>query len=543
MYNQNSLGAAPLVAAALGRSLGVEIRVSESAGTAYTDGDSQITLPVLPVNLDEQTERMLWGFIHHEAGHCRHSDLAYQEDPIVDDEFIRLMTGILEDARMEAAHIRLYPGAERVLRKLVETLVDLEFWSKPKPDHKPSEVFAAFALYYLRSTLLSQTALAPHRDLAREILEGHIGRSSVSRAVAVLQDVRGAKETYDCVDIALALRTLLRDEQEGNGDVPPETSNTEESSTSSQDDGLDKTMSPDDDPFDDILGGEVDSDLNLGDLGDALSSALSDQLEGSSSGRALALPEGVYEITGHRDDGAVRDAKSHTVKLASQLKRVLETSKRISTPRQKRGKRIGRRDVYRVALGEDRIFQHKVKQPAVNSAIVSLKDVSSSMRDRITTANQASLATSLALSEVKNVEHTVAAFPAKKRGEQIEVIKRFDEHTIQVSSRFSTSAYGSTPMAEALLWAGWQLAYRKENRKIIVVTTDGDPDDSCAATGECPVTHAVIAHLKRSGVEVHGLMIETTDRYKLFDSFRTITNISELSSAYIELFERVLNAA
>ncbi|NKC01819.1 MAG: hypothetical protein GKR90_25420 [Pseudomonadales bacterium] len=543
MYNPNSLGAAPLVAAALGRSLGVEIHVSEKASTAFTDGTSRITLPALPVDVDEQTERMLWGFIHHEAGHCRHSDLAYQDDPIVDDEFIRKIVGILEDARMEAAHIALYPGAEKILKKLMETLVDIEFWTKPSDEHKPSEAFIAFVLYYLRSTFLDQSALIPFRDRARRLLEDELGSALVSRIVSILQTVRQANETYDCVDIAINLRSLLRDEQESAKSEPPQESPSVPNDDSSSEDSTEGTHHHQSDALAEILGGEVNEDLNLGDLGDCLGSAISDQLDNNATSRALSLPNGVIEIDGRLDETAIRLAKSHTSKLSSQLKRVLESTKRMPSSRHKRGKRIGRRDVHRIALDDPRIFRRKVRQPAVNTAVVELKDVSSSMRDRILIANDATLATSLALSEVKNVEHSVAAFPAKERGESIEVVKDFDESTSRVSSRFNTSAHGGTPMAEALLWAGWQLSKRREHRKIIVVSTDGHPDDADSSTGECPVTKSVIEHLRTSGIEIHGLMIDTTDKYNLFDSSRTITHISELTSAYVELFERVLKVA
>ncbi len=124
MYSDTQLAAAHLVAAALGRALGIRVVVA-NVPTACTDGNT-IYLPPLPVTVSAQLMVMLWGFIHHEAGHCRHSDFALvksvnaEHDPVLSN-----LLFILEDVRMERAHIALYPGAHRVLSELVELLVQI----------------------------------------------------------------------------------------------------------------------------------------------------------------------------------------------------------------------------------------------------------------------------------------------------------------------------------------------------------------------------------------------------------------------------------
>ena len=67
MYSDTQLGAAHLVAAALGRALGIRVVIA-NVPTACTDGNT-IYLPPLPVTVSTQLIAMLWGFIHHEAGH------------------------------------------------------------------------------------------------------------------------------------------------------------------------------------------------------------------------------------------------------------------------------------------------------------------------------------------------------------------------------------------------------------------------------------------------------------------------------------------
>ena len=122
--NPISMGAAPLVAAALGRVLGIKVEMSHTAQTAMTDG-KRIILPYLPVTLPEQIAKIVWGFIHHEAGHCRHTDFDVRMDnhkELAADKLLDRLLSILEDIRMERAHIRFYPGAARTLAELVEAV-------------------------------------------------------------------------------------------------------------------------------------------------------------------------------------------------------------------------------------------------------------------------------------------------------------------------------------------------------------------------------------------------------------------------------------
>ena len=69
--------AAPLVAAAVGRSIGVKIYYG-STNIPCTDGES-IFLPLLPLELPERASKLLGGFTHHEGMHLRHTDFSVSE--------------------------------------------------------------------------------------------------------------------------------------------------------------------------------------------------------------------------------------------------------------------------------------------------------------------------------------------------------------------------------------------------------------------------------------------------------------------------------
>jgi len=597
-YDPVSLGAAPLVASALGRSINVKVEVNPSASTAYVHIDPKtgrriIVLPLLPVDLDDSLARILWGFIHHEAGHCRHSDFDVLSEPELRSDL--LLNGLfraLEDIRMERAHIKLYPGASRVLSDLVRELVETDFFTPLDDDCDLSTAFHAFVLKHLRASVLGQHALAEQASDARKVLSDQLGQGFATRLVAELQSILSADSTVDALNVAYRIREFLKEELEqqqqppssppsrgdpeetpsdsssasadssdgddgdsdgpaasaapDSDDPPPPSSEGDDSDDSADPGGLsavspqeegDSTESGDDqsdaiDALQQILGGS-DLDSSLGDLGEALSDVVSDGIKDQVS-RPLSLPGDDCRSIGRRDADSVREARAVSARLAVQLKRQLESYNDVLSDPSTRGKRISRRHLSRVAFKDYRVFAHREYLPSVNTAVVSLIDVSGSMANgRIEKARQSILATSLALETIPSLAHAVGAFPSMEGSSRVELVQDFHEQPDAISSRFALHARGTTPMAEALLWAADRLLQRSEERRIVFVATDGSPDDVDS-------TKRILAHLRRLGIEVHGLGIDTDDDYDLFDSFAEVTGLSTLPSSFLKLFQRVL---
>lgn len=599
--NPTQLSAAPIVAAALGRSIGVKVEFG-AYSTASTDG-STIRLPRLPVELPAAVESILWGFIHHEAGHIRHSDYAALDDPEVRSDFLVLnLLRVFEDIRMERAHIGLYPGAGRVLSELVSELVRQSFFTPVESDEAAS-VFVDYCLKHLRTTVLGQTALAEQSAHARALLEGMLGTGFVTRlSAAITRGVLDATSTLDVLDLALHVRQYLQDEVDAR-DPPPSECGSELPSADCHNDGSSDASShsgdrgeletsegegtasaaaeeqgsePDDlgaDPDDSadssasscshddtdaatadasdpcsgsgdevsdasvdclrsILAGSVD-DPSLGDLGDALARLLADEVD-ACPGRVFGLPE-TEKSPGCPDNAAVSEARRVSTRLAVQLRRRLESVDSVPDVPKARGRRVSRRHLTRVALGDHRVFRSKVLGPEINTAVAILVDASDSMAffGKIELACRAALATGLALDSIPRVESCVGAFPGLSGPDSVELLKGFSEESKSVSSRFSTRARGGTPLTEALIWAGHCLGMRPEERLVVYVATDGEPDDSESAK-------QMIARLQRAGIEVHGLGIETNDPLGLFDSFSRVTDVSQLAEAFLSLSDRTL---
>ena len=577
--NPTQVSAAPIVAAALGRNIGVKVEFGHYS-TAFTNGET-IFLPRLPVELPKAVETILWGFIHHEAGHIRHSDFATLENPEVEsDPFVARLLKQTEDVRMERAHIALYPGAGRILSELVSELVRAGFFSPVEEGDLPA-AFLDFTLKHLRTTVLGQGALSDQSARSRTFLEQALGTGFVTRLSAVLtRGVLEAASSHDCLDLAIRLRQFLEDEIDAAEEPPqpggdssdpsdgqsappddgassPDAGDTGPSSSDSDgvpecadgppdssdedttaDDGTAVTSSSGNDGSEvadalrEILSCSV-SDPSLGDLGEAVGQLLGDHVDDQDS-PVFGLPKEERSSSGHRDHDAISEALRVSTRLAVQLRRRLESINLIPDAPKHRGKRVSRRHLSRVAFGDTRVFRSEVIGPEVNTAVALLVDASGSMGgDKIGLACRSALATALALETIPKLSCTVAAFPGRNGDDSIELMKGFSEDPKLVSSRFHIHERGVTPLTEALIWAGHCLSMRGEERRVVYVATDGEPN-------HLPSARQMIVGLQKAGIEVHGLGIDTDDASGLFDSFSRVTEVSRLPEAFIALSDRVL---
>ena len=104
MQHSTMRNAFPIVAAALGNKLGIDVQVK---GTdAKTDG-KQIILPSYDGN-DPGYKTVAWGFLAHESAHIRFTD--FTTVARVTNKFRFSILNLLEDVRIELLINSLYPG-------------------------------------------------------------------------------------------------------------------------------------------------------------------------------------------------------------------------------------------------------------------------------------------------------------------------------------------------------------------------------------------------------------------------------------------------
>lgn len=292
-----------------------------------------------------------------------------------------------------------------------------------------------------------------------------------------------------------------------------------------------------------ILDGTDDG--GFGDLGRALEQML-EQMHNSAPNEAIDFPPAKKSdvqlgsspaILGRIEESS-RALKRRTLNL-------FEGQDRDKLLTKQSGNRLDAKRLYRVNSGNFRVFQKRIEGVAMNTAIEILLDCSSSMKEegRLAVAADAALALQVALESADGLSASVSAFPAMVNSDRngVMVVSDYGESARKAAPRFAAlRPNGYTPMAEALLWSGSRLVGRKEDRKILLVVTDGQPEN-----GKEPqyVSRAKAVKMKgeleKAGIEVLALGIKI-DVSGLFGKSRAISDVKDLPQAMFAMMQETL---
>jgi uncharacterized protein YegL len=217
-----------------------------------------------------------------------------------------------------------------------------------------------------------------------------------------------------------------------------------------------------------------------------------------------------------------------TAGLRARFHGMLQATRLVRQRPSRKGK-IDPRRLHGVTIGDPEIFLAHHRKPAINTAVHILLDSSGSMRERIGLASQCCHAVAQAL-EQSGISVGITAFP----GEQANTVVPLLRHGEKVHHALMPQARGLTPMGEALWWVLQRLLPLPEERKIVLIVTDGSPDRLSVVT-------EAIASAKAVGIEVYGLGIEAPQiRNVLPQSSETIDKLQELPSALFSMLGQAL---
>lgn len=243
------------------------------------------------------------------------------------------------------------------------------------------------------------------------------------------------------------------------------------------------------------------------------------------------------------DDVAQGDAPDFSNEVASavnalqhKLHGVLQTQTRQRITSKAMGTKILTNRLHTVKMGGN-VFAKKSKTIKIDTAVQLLMDISGSMstNNKLEVAKKAAYALASALEKINGVEVGVAAFPGVDSTGWL-AVKRLTKIGQPLRGReknfLSLSVTGNTPLSESIASIAYDLAARKEPRKVLFVTTDGAPDDFKAAKEK-------IELLERSGIEVCGIGI-MHDVSRLFRIHTSISSVDELSGAMFSMMQDVI---
>ena len=468
------LGALPILAAMLGQKLGVQVVIGGSR--AYADGQT-ICLPTLPPDADPSLAILANGYIDHEAAHIRYTDFGIERPTGLTGR----IANILEDARIERRLGDYFPGCRHNLAKLVG-LLEAQKSSVPAPD-APILAQVSMALYaLLRARLLGQTALSAPADILEARLDDLLPPGVVTKLLALAFAVADTTSTAEVIALAQRIVAMLGEEvtdPQGSSGTTPDPRHAQLAS---------------------LLDATGDAADCCGDLSRRAAVLLNAQAQ-THRADAVAMAS-VEDFPSNRNpQAAATEARAATAALRQRLGALVQAAHTHteSTWRTRRGRRLETRDLYRPAVGQSIRFFHQEVREAPDTAIALLLDRSSSMRPRIHLAAQAVLAVTLALDTVPGAVSWAAAFPGHAR-ESIIPLKTFEERAARVAGRFRLTTCGATPLAGALWRAGYALIQRPESRRLVLVVTDGKPDNAKGV-------QRILQRCRASGIEVIGLGI------------------------------------
>nr|WP_272876327.1 vWA domain-containing protein [Allochromatium tepidum] len=188
----------------------------------------------------------------------------------------------------------------------------------------------------------------------------------------------------------------------------------------------------------------------------------------------------------------------------------------------------------RTAIGDGRVFRAQEEARTIAAAMHILVDASGSMTDgQIQEADTSALAIAEAVDVLPRVNLGVSAF---HNGRLLSVL-RHGERLSSARQRFHIPNGGGTPLAEALVSVSGILLNQKEEKKVMIVMTDGMPDDGTSNS------RALVKRMRQDGMIVLGIGIgPDTGAFmqKIFEDYRVIHDVNGLREAIFQMAQKAL---
>lgn len=554
MENQITTGALPLIMGNYASSYGVNLFMY--GNSAYTDGKN-ITIPRLDFFKKEEME-MAYGYVAHECGHIKYSSFKTIEK--CEDEIFKQLLNALEDVRIEHRQSRDWPGLARTFSFLVEKL-DAE---TVKAVRKCDNITALMLLYissYSRNICLNQPTQKSLKSVKRKLTKLAVMPETAFTVLNKLLDTTtGCKTTWDIAELSKKIIELIsqvirdinekfnEDKSQKEGECGTEQTQQTSNSISKDDyssflgDGINEEEIEKMNAEMQKIASSIDSELGEFTLPSTRNPVIPDY--------ASMLEKASKYSKNARDIGSLCTRNSKPADSLELYYSVLkDNSLKCSIQNLARGYELwhqgnnnaGRTlDVRAYAnsfcgktkMLTDKIFKKKVIHKEMNTTVHLLVDTSGSMsreslsgKTRSRIANHMALSLAIGMEGTRNLNCKVSYFPGNFC--EYEDVYQTGQVLVERATYFDQKPRGCTPLAQALLAASSKMETTdKYHRNIIVVITDGEPDNYLFA-------EQMLNEAKMKGIEVHALRITSRDRplRPLFDSYIDVTEASELSEA------------
>lgn len=542
--------ALPIVAAAYGEKFGVKVLIQGQ--DAFTDGE-RIVIPTANPD-DPHYQQIAWGYLAHEAAHIRHTNFDMVQKAS-SKPIRKALLNIIEDVRIENELAKDYPGTRRSISQVIEYMVDTQQMCVPE-QLEPASNLQAWLLFRLRCHFLGQKALTPLYQVVDERVRQLFPAAAMSRLSAMLTVVPSLASTGEVLKLVDAIVAMLEEESrppqdesdaDNGNDIGQDASNYSNNSSDSQTPEADSSAMGDA-----AETGDSDNSDQADNLRQALEASaaqfepdtfaqvaevLSEQAEGHQGVTPLSLPQAEHAMLG--DEAILTLSASESAQIRARLRGMVQSSQDNRNHAKRHGLRVATHRLAASQAGESRLFIQRQPRIAPNAAVHLLVDISGSMGKPIGegnqkyfhVANEAALALAMALEGIPGVVPAVSYFPGIHQEVSIALLPK--QSVRHRAACFDQKPRGCTPMAQAMWFAANSLLAQKQKRKLMIVLTDGDPDDWAA-------THDIVDRCRRSGFELLGIGIQTRSVEKFFPQSIVINDVKDLKRELFEVTQQLL---
>ncbi|MDW2311355.1 VWA domain-containing protein [Vibrio sp. 1075] len=542
--------ALPIVAAAYGEKFGVKVLIQGQ--DAFTDGE-RIVIPTANPD-DPHYQQIAWGYLAHEAAHIRHTNFDMVQKAS-SKPIRKALLNIIEDVRIENELAKDYPGTRRSISQVIEYMVDTQQMCVPE-QLEPASNLQAWLLFRLRCHFLGQKALTPLYQAVDERVRQLFPAAAMSRLSAMLTAVPSLVSTGEVLKLVDAIVSMLEEESrppqdesdaDNGNDIGQDASNDSNNSSDSQTPEADSSAMGDA-----AETGDSDNSDQADNLRQALEASaaqfepdtfaqvaevLSEQAEGHQGVTPLSLPQAEQAMLG--DEAILTLSASESAQIRARLRGMVQSSQDNRNHAKRYGLRVATHRLAASQAGESRLFIQRQPRIAPNAAVHLLVDISGSMgkpigegnRKYFHIANEAALALAMALEGIPGVVPAVSYFPGIHQEVSIALLPK--QSVRHRAACFDQKPRGCTPMAQAMWFAANSLLAQKQKRKLMIVLTDGDPDDWAA-------THDIVDRCRRSGFELLGIGIQTRSVEKFFPQSIVINDVKDLKRELFEVTQQLL---
>ena len=542
--------ALPIVAAAYGEKFGVKVLIQGQ--DAFTDGE-RIVIPTANPD-DPHYQQIAWGYLAHEAAHIRHTNFDMVQKAS-SKPIRKALLNIIEDVRIENELAKDYPGTRRSISQVIEYMVDTQQMCVPE-QLEPASNLQAWLLFRLRCHFLGQKALTPLYQAVDERVRQLFPAAAMSRLSAMLTVVPSLASTGEVLKLVDAIVAMLEEESrppqdesdaDSGNDIGQDASNdsnnssdsqTPETGSSAMGDAAETRDSDNSDQADNLRQAlEASAAQFEPDTFAKVAEVLSEQAEGHQGVTPLSLPQAEHAMLG--DEAILTLSASESAQIRARLRGMVQSSQDNRNHAKRHGLRVATHRLAASQAGESRLFIQRQPRIAPNAAVHLLVDISGSMgkpigegnRKNFHVANEAALALAMALEGIPGVVPAVSYFPGIHQEVSIALLPK--QSVRHRAACFDQKPRGCTPMAQAMWFAANSLLAQKQKRKLMIVLTDGDPDDWAA-------THDIVDRCRRSGFELLGIGIQTRSVEKFFPQSIVINDVKDLKRELFEVTQQLL---